>query len=282
MIKGLAAEDGDLALDRLPRAGLCHLGFLSMKLILVVRSVSVVMALTGHSASRRDRRQANRQRLRQLDHALGTRVCLRRPPPSRHLQRGGRSVGPAQLLREWALASVDDPNTTLAIFEWSAEDGCAVDDWDAIAQGTPGLGYTVSHEAILSSLAMDPAPGVQDRGDVPEHPVAGRTRFPAGVVLLRGPTSGAPSACTDHESETGSPRVCDSMPRFDSLEPPGKIEPAPRPAGPDCRRDNISVAVGLSYNRPSGGRRPLRKKQRNAESHPGLRSPTAHCDDCSK
>jgi hypothetical protein len=158
MIKGLAAEDGDLALDRLPRAGLCHLGFLSMKLILVVRSVSVVMALTGHSASRRDRRQANRQRLRQLDHALGTRVCLRRPPPSRHLQRGGRSVGPAQLLREWALASVDDPNTTLAIFEWSAEDGCAVDDWDAIAQGTPGLGYTVSHEAILSLLAMDPPP----------------------------------------------------------------------------------------------------------------------------
>ena len=59
-------------------------------------------------------------------------------------------------LRERALASVDDPNTTLAIFEWRAEDCCAVDDWDAIAQGTPGLGYTVSHEAILSSLAMDP------------------------------------------------------------------------------------------------------------------------------
>jgi hypothetical protein len=37
----------------------------------------------------------------------------------------------------------------------------------------------------------------------------------------------APSAFTDHEPETGSPRVCDSMPGFDSLEPPGKIEPAP-------------------------------------------------------
>ena len=45
MIKGLAAEDSDQALDRLPRAGLCHLGLLSMKLILVVRSVSTVMAL---------------------------------------------------------------------------------------------------------------------------------------------------------------------------------------------------------------------------------------------
>jgi len=46
MIKGLAAEDSAQALDRLRRAGLCHLGFLSMKLILVVRSVSVVMALS--------------------------------------------------------------------------------------------------------------------------------------------------------------------------------------------------------------------------------------------
>ena len=45
MIKGLAAEDSDQALDRLRPAGLCHLGFLSMKLILVVRSVSIVMAL---------------------------------------------------------------------------------------------------------------------------------------------------------------------------------------------------------------------------------------------
>ena len=45
MINGLAAEGRDQALDRLPRAGLCHLGFLSMKLILVVRSVSIVMAL---------------------------------------------------------------------------------------------------------------------------------------------------------------------------------------------------------------------------------------------
>jgi len=48
------------------------------------------------------------------------------------------------------------------------------------------------------------------------------------------------------------------MPGFDSLDPPGnRTGSAPRPAGPDCRRDSISVAAGLSYNRPSGGRRPL-------------------------
>jgi hypothetical protein len=45
MIKGLAAEDSDQAIDWLARSELCHLGFLSMKLILVVRSVSIVMAL---------------------------------------------------------------------------------------------------------------------------------------------------------------------------------------------------------------------------------------------
>ncbi|HEY6683111.1 MAG TPA: hypothetical protein VI030_09065, partial [Propionibacteriaceae bacterium] len=114
-------------------------------------------------------------------------------------------------LRERALASVDDPNTTLAIFEWSAEDGCAINDWDAIAWGMPGLGYTVSHEAILSSLAMDAPPGIQDRGDVPERPVARRTRFPAGVVLLRAPRPDhqgrrAPSLIMSRK--TGSPRVC--------------------------------------------------------------------------
>ena len=65
MIKGLAAENSDQARGRLPRAGLCHLGFLSMKLILVVRSLSIVMALKWATVLRAsDRRQANRQRLR--------------------------------------------------------------------------------------------------------------------------------------------------------------------------------------------------------------------------
>jgi hypothetical protein len=79
--------------------------------------------------------------------------------------------------------------------------------------------------AALSSLAMDPPPGVQYRGDVPERPVARRTRFPAGVVLLRGPGpdhQGAPSAFADHEPENRFAIVCDSMPGFDSLERPGK------------------------------------------------------------
>jgi hypothetical protein len=39
------------------------------------------------------------------------------PPPSRHLQRGDHQSALLNQLRECALASVDDPNITLAIFE---------------------------------------------------------------------------------------------------------------------------------------------------------------------
>lgn len=62
-------------------------------------------------------------------------------------------------LREAAIFATDDPETTTAIFEWSAPDGCDIDDWDAIAQGMPGLGYIVPHEVILDALRTDP-PGV--------------------------------------------------------------------------------------------------------------------------
>jgi hypothetical protein len=55
-------------------------------------------------------------------------------PPQLPSPTPGRSVGLAQTSSgSWRLASVEDPNTRPAIFEWSAEDGCAVDDWDAIA-----------------------------------------------------------------------------------------------------------------------------------------------------
>jgi hypothetical protein len=58
--------------------------------------------------------------------------------PSTH-QRGDDQLALLNQLRERALASVDDPNSTLAIFEWSAEDGCAVDDWDAVTEGSASV-----------------------------------------------------------------------------------------------------------------------------------------------
>ena len=42
-----------------------------------------------------------------------------------------------------------------------------------------------------------------------------------------------------------------------------------------ARRDNIAVAVGLSYNRPSGGSRPLRRKRRKCRE-PSL-TPITNC-----
>jgi len=59
-------------------------------------------------------------------------------------------------LRGRALASADDPDTSLAIFEWSAFDGCDLDDRDGWAQANPALGHTVSEASIRSALATDP------------------------------------------------------------------------------------------------------------------------------
>lgn len=56
-------------------------------------------------------------------------------------------------LRASALAGKDP---SLGLFEWSAPDDCDLDDWDGIAQANPGLGYTVSRQAILSALGTDP------------------------------------------------------------------------------------------------------------------------------
>jgi hypothetical protein len=56
-------------------------------------------------------------------------------------------------LRDAAMVG-DDP--TLGLFEWSAPDGCELDDPDAWAQACPGLGHTVSEQAIRSSLSTDP------------------------------------------------------------------------------------------------------------------------------
>lgn len=56
-------------------------------------------------------------------------------------------------LRETALAATDQ---SLAIFEWSAEDGCALDDPKAWAQANPGLGHTISEQAIASAMSTDP------------------------------------------------------------------------------------------------------------------------------
>ena len=56
-------------------------------------------------------------------------------------------------LRDAALSGRDD---SIGLFEWSAVDGCELDDPDAWVQANPGLGYTVSEAAIRSALGTDP------------------------------------------------------------------------------------------------------------------------------
>ena len=56
-------------------------------------------------------------------------------------------------LRDSALAQRDP---SIGIFEWSAEDGCELADPAAWQQANPGMGYTVSEDAIRTAMATDP------------------------------------------------------------------------------------------------------------------------------
>lgn len=56
-------------------------------------------------------------------------------------------------LREKALAGSD---SSLAIFEWSAEENAELDNREAWAQANPGLGHTITEQALASSLSTDP------------------------------------------------------------------------------------------------------------------------------
>lgn len=92
-------------------------------------------------------------------------------------------------LREAALAGTDP---TLGIAEWSAPPDCDLDDVEAWAMANPGLGYTVSEQAIRSALTTDPAPTfrterlcqwVDALGDVAVQPDAWAACHDASMTL---------------------------------------------------------------------------------------------------
>src|SRR6266545_4717565 len=56
-------------------------------------------------------------------------------------------------LRDAALAGRDP---SIGIFEWSAPEGCELDDPRAWQQANPGLGHVISEQAIHSALGTDP------------------------------------------------------------------------------------------------------------------------------
>lgn len=57
-------------------------------------------------------------------------------------------------LREAALSEKDD---TMCLLEWSAPEGCAIDDPAMWAYGLPALGHTIDEATVRSSLQTDPA-----------------------------------------------------------------------------------------------------------------------------
>ena len=61
-------------------------------------------------------------------------------------------------LRETAMTTVagDITDDSLGLWEWSAPDGCDMDDPAAWAQANPSLGFTISPDAIRSALGTDP------------------------------------------------------------------------------------------------------------------------------
>ena len=59
-------------------------------------------------------------------------------------------------LRETALQQIGQPNTDFGIFEWSASEGCDLDDRDEWAQANPALGWLITEEAIAAARRTDP------------------------------------------------------------------------------------------------------------------------------
>ena len=87
-----------------------------------------------------------------------TKTTMASPSPQ---TLGFSNAGDAQsvvlaTLRDKALSSAADRTTTLGLFEWSAPEGCALNDRDAWAAANPALGHRTPEQAIVSALETDP------------------------------------------------------------------------------------------------------------------------------
>lgn len=62
----------------------------------------------------------------------------------------------AIVLNQLRANALSGKTPSLCLLEWSAPDGCALDDRDGWEQAIPALGYTISEDAIQSALDTDP------------------------------------------------------------------------------------------------------------------------------
>lgn len=60
------------------------------------------------------------------------------------------------VLKTLRASALSKRTRTVALFEWSGAEGCALDDREAWAQANPALGYTIDEEVIETALANDP------------------------------------------------------------------------------------------------------------------------------
>ncbi len=89
-----------------------------------------------------------------------TKTTLARPAPQvlGFSNAGDRQSVVLSSLRDKALSTAADRTSTLGLFEWSAPDGCALDDRQAWAAANPALGHRMSEQAIAAALEVDPEP----------------------------------------------------------------------------------------------------------------------------
>lgn len=60
------------------------------------------------------------------------------------------------VLNQLRAAAIAGRDPRLGLFEWSGRDECELDSWDDLAMANPSLGYTISAEAIATSVRTDP------------------------------------------------------------------------------------------------------------------------------
>jgi hypothetical protein len=61
------------------------------------------------------------------------------------------------VLNHFRAASLAGENPAWAIFEWSAPEGCELDDPDGRAQANPALGHTITMDVLDAAMVMTPA-----------------------------------------------------------------------------------------------------------------------------
>ena len=91
--------------------------------------------------------------------AAVTKTVMARPKPQivALSNAGDSSSVVLNHLRSLGLDTISgDGDASLGLFEWSAPDGCDMDDRDGWAQANPALGHTITEPSIMAARTTDP------------------------------------------------------------------------------------------------------------------------------